>query len=425
MANQSRENNIFYLNSIKTENISLSQQQNHLYQKILQLKPQIPLYALRPNDIARAANWFLNNFLGKILYSVKSNPDNLVLQKLYESGIRNFDVASLNEIKLIDRLFSQKNKPAKMFFMHPIKSREAIRAAYFDYDIRDFSLDHEDELRKILEVTNNASDLNLHLRLAIPNNHAAIDLSSKFGALPSEASNLAIKIRMAAKKFGICFHVGSQCLEPLEYRSAINMVKEITDKSGIKIDVLDVGGGFPASYPNSQPPALKNYMNEIFAAIKANDFADTEIWCEPGRALVANSGSLVVRIEARKENMLYLNDGTYGGLFDAGHLLFTYPTQTWRFNEKINNLSQKLVPFGLYGPTCDSLDTIKGPFYLPENIAEGDYIEIGNLGAYCNTLRTKFNGFDEVINICVDDISQNSLFNFNEEQQLKTNNEHY
>jgi ornithine decarboxylase len=373
--------------------------------QVLELKPSLPVYFIRPNSIKRAANFFLENFrtnkhASDVLYSVKSNPDAAVLRHLFNSGIKHFDVASMSEIKLIKELFGD---AAKMYFMHPIKSREAISFAYFDHGIRDFSLDSIDELKKILEVTNGAKDLGLHVRLSIPNSHAAIDLSGKFGILPSESISLLRKSRTAAKRLGICFHVGSQCMEPTEYRNALNITKEILEQSKVKLDVLDIGGGFPSSYPGMTPPNLRSYFDEIFDSInQLNLDKNCRIWCEPGRALVAESGSLLVRVEARKKNMLYLNDGTYGGLFDAGFPGFIYPSKAIRIKNK-DPLSLIPMPFGFYGPTCDSLDSMKGPFYLPENISEGDYIEIGQLGAYSRSIRTDFNGFNQNLQIEVSD----------------------
>lgn len=374
-------------------------------EQVKALSPSVPVYFIRPNSIKRSAGWFLKNFYSykfasDVLYSVKSNPDTAVLRHLFKAGVKHFDVASLAEVKLISNLFGD---DAKMYFMHPIKSREAIYEAYFNYGIRDFSLDSFDELKKILEVTNEARDLGLHIRLAIPNSHSVIDLSSKFGILPSESISLLRKTRTVAERLGICFHVGSQCMEPIEYRNALMITKEVLQKSKVKLDVLDIGGGFPSSYPGMMTPNLRSYFDEIFDSLhQMNLDANCRLWCEPGRALVAESGSLLVRVESRKKNMLYINDGTYGGLFDAGFPGFIYPTKAMRIKGQ-EPLSNDQLPFGFYGPTCDSLDSMKGPFYLPQNIAEGDYIEIGQLGAYSRSIRTEFNGFNQNLQIEVAD----------------------
>ncbi len=411
------KSNICYLNFPNNRDKKVSipysdNQYNSIESEINKIKPSIPVHILKPSSIKKAARWFLDNFSGKVLYSVKSNPSPAALNHLYDAGVRHFDVASLNEVKLIANLFPQ----TKMYFMHPVKSREAIYEAYFNYGIKDFSLDSFDELEKILQVTKNATDLALHIRLSIPNSHAAIDLSGKFGILPSESVGLIIKTRTVAKTLGVCFHVGSQCMEPSEYRSAITIVKETIEHSKVKLDVLDIGGGFPSSYPGLTPPPLRSYIDEINEAIKSIDLGSScELWCEPGRALVAESGSLVIRVEARKNQMLYINDGTYGGLFDAGHPGFIYPTKTIRLVSG-KTLSEKLIPFGFYGPTCDGLDVMRGPFYLPENISEGDYIEIGGLGAYSQSIRTKFNGFDDTLQIEACDLPLVSMY---EEEKLQ------
>jgi ornithine decarboxylase len=374
--------------------------------------PSTPVYCLRPAIIKKAVDFFVENFESsknstEILYSVKSNPDRQVLVHLFESGIKHFDVASIVEVKLINELFGDK---VKMYFMHPIKSRESIKEAYFDFGIRDFSLDSFDELHKILDSTDNAKDLGLHVRLSIPNSHSAIDLSGKFGILPSESVGLLRKVRTSATRLGICFHVGSQCMDPVEYRNAIMITKEVVENAKVNLDVLDVGGGFPSIYPGMTPPNLQSYFDEIFDSInQLNLNSKCKIWCEPGRALVAEAGSLVVRVEGRKNNMLYINDGTYGGLFDAGYPGFIYHTKVIRVAKK-STLSSQKDAFGFYGPTCDSLDTMKGPFYLPENIGEGDYIEIGQLGAYSRSIRTEFNGFNKNIQIEVKDEPLESMY---------------
>ncbi len=400
---------------VKKGRSKITQNSNSLVKidkEINSTKPSVPLYCIRPKSLDRAAKFFINNFRNSklktsVLYAVKSNPDKKVLSYLFEAGIRSFDVASIAEINLISSLFG---KSAKMCFMHPVKSREAIHEAYFKHGIRDFSLDSSNELKKILEVTNNAKDLGLHMRLAVPNSHSAMDLSGKFGILPSESISLARKIRSVSQRFGICFHVGSQCMDPIEYRNALSVTKEVLRKAKVKPDVIDVGGGFPSTYPGMNPTELTSYFDEIFDAIKELDLGENcQIWCEPGRALVAESGSLVVRVESKKKSMLYLNDGTYGGLFDAGFPNFIYPVRAIRIKNK-NSLSGNLVPFGFYGPTCDSLDVMKGPFYLPENISEGDYIEIGQLGAYSKSIRTEFNGFSENLQIEVSDEPLASMY---------------
>jgi len=360
---------------------------NSVSDLVREFQPVNPVYCIRPESIRLACNFFVNNFPGRPLYAVKTNPHKDVLKLIYQNGIKNFDVASLEEIKLVKSVA----KDAKLFFMHTVKSRHSIEEAYFNYSVRDFSFDTKDELIKIFEATKDAKDLTLYLRIFISNEHAEIDLSKKFGASVTEAIGLIKIAKPLVNKIGISFHVGSQCMHPVSYSKGIKEVGNIITKSGITPDIINVGGGFPSKYPDLYPQPLENYMEEIKKAVaKLNLQKTPELICEPGRAIVAESGSTIVRVELRKKQSLYINDGTYGSLFDAGFPNFIFPT---RVVDNGKNYSRRLTPFNFYGPTCDSMDFMKGPYMLPNNLKEGDYIEIGQLGSYGITFRTKFNGF--------------------------------
>ena len=354
---------------------------------INQLKPEKPIYCIRKKSIQSASTYFRNKFPGKVLYAVKTNPHPEVLKTIVESGIENFDIASIQEIKDIRAI----NPNAKCSYMHTVKSRESIKEAYFKYDIKAFSLDTKDELIKIIETTNQAKDLELFVRVAVSNEHAEIDLSKKFGASISEATGLLRLTKQYAKKIGLSFHVGSQCMHPISYTKGIADIGNIIKKTKIIPDYINIGGGFPAIYPDLVPQSLDNYFEEIKKGLSNLKLEKLpEILCEPGRALVAESGSTIVRVNLRKKQKLYINDGTYGTLFDAGTPNIVYPSRLIK-NGKIT--SKKLTAFDFYGPTCDSMDYMKGPFLLPNNIKENDYIELGQLGAYGLTFRTQFNGF--------------------------------
>ena len=351
------------------------------------LKPDYPVYCIRPNEIKKSVNFFKENFPGKILYAVKTNPNEKIIKQIIANGVNEFDVASLNEIKLINKIYPE----AKLHFMHTVKSKESIASAYNDYNVKSFSLDSKDELRKILDATNQAKDLELFVRIAISNEHAEIDLSRKFGALPSEALGLVRLCKQHAKKLGISFHVGSQCMHKISYSKGIKEIGNIIKKTKIIPDTINVGGGFPSVYPDLNPEPLSNYMMEIKKELNNLKLDKLpEIICEPGRAIVAESGSTIVKVILRKKNNLYINDGTYGSLFDAGAPNFVLPS---KMITEGRVQSKKLTAFSFFGPTCDGLDYMKGPFLLPNNIKEGDYIELGQLGAYSLTFRTNFNGF--------------------------------
>ena len=360
---------------------------NSVNELVNTIRPVNPIYCIRPDSIKSACSWFKSNFPGQILYAVKTNPNEEVIKYIGESGINRFDVASISEIKLIKKILPK----ARSYYMNTVKSREHIQEAYFNYKIRDFALDTKEELQKIIEATNNAKDLTLYIRVSISNEHAEIDLSKKFGALPSEALGLLRLSKAHAKKVGLSFHVGSQCMHPISYAKGIRDLGNIIKKTKITPDIINVGGGFPSVYPDLHPQSLENYINEIKKAFH-NLKLETkpELLCEPGRALVAESGSSIVKVVLRKKQKLYINDGTYGSLFDAGVPNFVLPT---RMIPNGRMTSKKLTSYSLYGPTCDGLDYMKGPFVLPNNLKEGDYIEVGQLGAYSLTFRTKFNGF--------------------------------
>ena len=308
-----------------------------------------PLYVHRPHTLRTAATRFLQRFNANVMYAVKTNPDPKILQSLYDLGITSFDVASAEEVASTRALLPDAN----LFFMHPIKSRHAIGEAYFTHGVKYFSLDCIEELRKILAVTNNAKDLELSLRLAIPNSYAEMNLGEKFGANLQEAPELLREIRAHAKRVGVSFHVGSQCMHPDAYRIAMRMTAGVIEQSGVKVEDFNVGGGFPSIYPGMIPPPVDNYfvaVHEEFKHIAGHE--NMRLMAEPGRAIVAESGSLIVRVDLRKGNCLYINDGTYGGLFDAGTPRFIYPVKLINRDKP----AEDLAPFKFYGPTCDSLD---------------------------------------------------------------------
>ena len=354
---------------------------------VSQLKPTEPVYCIRRNSIRLASRFFRNKFPGKILYAVKTNPHPLILQTLLDSGIKQYDVASIKEIETIKNL----NPEVECSYMHTVKSREDIKEAYFKHNIKTFALDTKDELIKIIESTNNAKDLRLFVRVSVSNEHAEIDLSKKFGAITSEAAGLLRLGKQYAYKLGLSFHVGSQCMHPISYAKGISEIGNIIKRTKIVPDIINVGGGFPTIYPDLVPQPMQSYFDEINKGLKNLKLQKLpEIICEPGRSLVAESGSTIVRVNLRKKQKLYINDGTYGTLFDAGTPNIVYPSRVIK-NGRV--ISKKLTSFDFYGPTCDSMDYMKGPFILPNNIKENDYIELGQLGAYGLTFRTQFNGF--------------------------------
>ncbi len=359
-----------------------------------EVRPSQPVTLLRPHAARRAAKYFCEKFPGKALYAVKSNPSPELIRLLWESGITHFDVASLKEVRLV-----RANAPqATLCFMHPVKAPEAIAEAYFEHGVRTFSLDSHEELAKIVAATKGATDLTLCVRLRVSSGHSKLSLASKFGVSVEDSAPLLMATRQAADALGICFHVGSQAMSPQAYAEAMALVRAAIVQAGVTVDVVDVGGGFPSIYPGMVPPDLGSYFQVIKTHYEALPISySAELWCEPGRALCAEYASVVVRVERRRGDVLYINDGAYGSLFDAAHV-------DWRFPVKLlRGSSAKTMPFSFYGPTCDDMDFMRGPFELPADIQPGDYVEIGMLGAYGAAMRTDFNGFQSDLTVIVED----------------------
>lgn len=356
---------------------------------------------MRQDTVAVAARWFQENFKGDVLYAVKANPSPWVIKTLVDNGVSGFDVASIPEIELV----AEHAPGSRMAFMHPVKSRAAISAAYFDHGVRTFSFDTQDELDKILDATGNARDLNLIVRMGVSAEGAAYSLSGKFGVDSFKAPSLMLAARRATQDLmGVSFHVGSQCMRPTAFQAAMAQTGRALVRAGVFADVIDIGGGFPSIYPGMIPPDMSDYIAAIDRGFNEMPVSETtQLWCEPGRALVAESTSLLTRVELRKGDALYLNDGAYGSLFDAAHAKWPFPVKGYRGGAGARELEGNLKPFQFYGPTCDSIDHMPGPFWLPEDVQEGDFVEIGMLGAYGVAMSTRFNGFGAVETVAVDD----------------------
>lgn len=356
------------------------------------LTPSYPVYCLRPDVLEAQARRFLSLFPGEVLYAMKCNPHPLVIQALYRAGIRHFDTASLPEIAQI----AESYKDATSYFMHPVKGRAVIKAAYEVYGVRHFVVDHESELEKVHAVTGGDKDLIIVVRIETPPApNTLYHLSSKFGAKPDHAVEILKRAAKLGYDLGISFHVGSQCLTPEAYETALRIVGEVRDAAGVELSCLDVGGGFPARYIAMEEaktlPRLEDFMAAIRGGLNALKLKPTvDVLCEPGRALVANGCSLLVQVQLRKDDQLYINDGIYGSLSEMVMGQLKLPARLIRLDgEQANEQST----FTLNGPTCDSLDVLPSSFDLPADVREGDWIEIDQVGAYSNALATRFNGF--------------------------------
>lgn len=372
------------------------------------LSPDEPVILNRPHAARRAARFFIEKFPGKSLYAVKANPSPDLLQVLWDAGITHYDVASIAEVRLV----RQQLPDAVLCFMHPVKTPSAIREAYSKHGVKTFSLDSVEELNKIVEACRNpetgepASDLRLAVRLRVSSEYSELSLASKFGCDLTEAPILLQEARQHCDWLGVCFHVGSQAMSPFAFVQALDRTRAAIAEASVVIDMIDVGGGFPSSYPGLEPPPLEDYFAMIGKHFEALPIAyNAELWCEPGRALCAEFSSMIVKVEKRRGEELYINDGAYGALYDAAHVDWRFPVVALE-----EDLRDPPMDFAFYGPTCDDADYMQGPFALPSDIQAGDFIEIGMLGAYGAAMKTGFNGFGNADQVLVADEPMMSLY---------------
>ncbi len=358
--------------------------------------PDQPAILNRPHAAARAARFFVEKFPGRSLYAVKANPSPELLRVLWDAGITHYDVASVAEVRMARAALPD----ATLCFMHPVKTPSAIVEAYRDHSVRVFSLDSIEELEKIREATTTANggvlpeDLTLCVRLRVSSEGSELSLASKFGCDLTGAGELLQATRQVADSLGVCFHVGSQSMSPHAYVQALERVRAAIVDASVTVDIIDVGGGFPSIYPGMEPPPLEDYFGVIDRTYESLPVSySAELWCEPGRALCAEYNSMIVRVERRRGTELFINDGAYGALFDAAHVGWRFPVRLLRESAANEDGETEQADFSFWGPTCDDMDHMEGPFALPTDIKAGDFIEIGMLGAYGAAMKTAFNGF--------------------------------
>lgn len=367
---------------------------------IAKLRPAMPVYALFPDAFAASAKAFIDGFPGETMYAVKANHALPVLDLVHDAGIRHFDVASISEVKLIHERFPKAQKS----FMAPVRIRGTAGEAFRDCGVRDFALDSQDELEAVLLETGAANDrsiaatLTLYVRLQVPADGALLELSSKFGASVGETARLVKEIAAHGAKPGLTFHVGSQCLFPRSFTTALKRCAEVIAQSGVELAALDVGGGFPGFYLNVTVPPLLEFFEAIREGVAAlNVPSNCAIYCEPGRALVADGVSVVTQVSLRRDHTLFINDGIYGSLneYALKNWPVRYPLRVYTAlsDGRIVEKTGRPTSFKAFGPTCDTLDVLHYLIDLPDNVANGDWIEFQMLGAYSCSLRTAFNGF--------------------------------
>jgi ornithine decarboxylase len=349
-------------------------------------QPREPVYCIYPRAYQAAAREFLSGFPGRVLYAVKANDDPSVIKILNRSGVRHFDCASLAEIRLVRELCPD----AGCYFMVPVTVRGAIAEAFRDHGVRHFMVDHPAGL-DILEKEVSMPDCVVFARMAVSHDAAKMDLSSKFGARPAEMPALLSRIRTSGAEPAFAFNVGSMVTSPEAYRYAMRVAREVLEPLEFRVRLIDIGGGFPSSYPGFIVPPLDEFFRVVSEARGRLPMQkDGELMAEPGRALAAPGLSAVVEILLRKEQRIYINDGMFGAFWELRFKAHRqYPVRVFR-NGQIH--TGKECSFTVYGPTCDASDVLPDPLELPDDIRPGDYLEFGNIGAYSVSGRTRFNG---------------------------------
>jgi ornithine decarboxylase len=318
----------------------------------------------------------------RVFYAVKANPDIEMLKLIHGLGI-GFEIASEGELRILSSLGVSRDR---IISSNPIKSFRFLRMAT-DYGISYFAFDSEDEVLKLREY---APGCNVYVRLSVPNEGSEWPLSKKFAVEVDEAEDLLL---FAKKKglnpVGITFHVGSQCTNIYNWNAALDKAKILWDrveKKGIRLSVLNIGGGYPIRYTKNvvDIPSIEKNVNSL---IYEKFPRDTRIFIEPGRAVVGDAGIFVSRVigKARRadEDWLYIDVGVFNGLMESvGGIKYSYIVEG----------SREIKRWTLAGPSCDSFDVIDKDIFLPEP-------EIGNLvlilsgGAYTISYASEFNGF--------------------------------
>ena len=360
-----------------------------------QERPAHPVYCIYPHVYREAAREFLAGFPGRVLYAVKANPDPTVLRLLSDSGVRHFDCASLPEIELVDALVENATK----YFMTPVRIRGAATTAQEKHGVRHFVVDHLSGLDPLLREIDPAGSV-VFARMAVHHSSAFEDLSARFGAPPEALPELLQAIRDRGAEPALAFNVGSLVTDPDAYRYALSATRSVLERLPFKLRLIDVGGGYPSSYPGIIVPGLDRYFAAVAESVATLPLTGgAEILGEPGRALAAPGMSAVVEVLLRKDDHLFINDGMFGIFW----LLRIdgpdgFPVRAYRDGQPLNGAT---MDFKVSGPTCDSTDTLPGLVPLPGDMRPGDYLEFGNIGAYSIGGRTDYNGFhsDRIVTI--------------------------
>ncbi|MFH0909145.1 MAG: type III PLP-dependent enzyme [bacterium] len=327
-------------------------------------------------------------------YAVKANSDPAIVRTLFKAGA-SFDVASWPEFQVVNEFI--KDLPArerqnwiwdKIIYANPIKASATLELLNPYKPLVTF--DNAEEIRKVRRYAPHAG---LALRLRVPNTGSMVELSSKFGAAPGEAVDLILQADRAGLVVeGLSFHVGSQCTNFENFVQAINLsaavFQEARDRGYLKMNVLDIGGGFPAPYDASVKP-FSALARKINAELDRLFPPEVQILAEPGRFMVATAATVIAKVIGRaiRDGKLcyYIDDGVYGTYSGIVFDHCQYPVKALK--------KGPMDICAVFGPTCDAFDTLSLSERLPSNLAMDDLVYSENIGAYSSASSTTFNGF--------------------------------
>ena len=358
-------------------------------------RPDHPVLYFAPARLQATARRFIEGVDGLVTYAVKANDSTAVIENLVAAGLTAFDVASPDEMLKVRSV----NAGAVMHYNNPVRSMSEIRTAV-GFGIRSFSIDDMGELEKLArEVPAEGTEISVRLKLPVKGGY--YDFGSKFGADPELATLLLQRVVALGFTPSMTFHPGTQCEDAEAWTAYITRAAAVAEAAGVRLQRLNVGGGFPA-HRNGVAPDLEAMFDRIAGATRAAfGEAMPALVCEPGRAMVAEAFSLCARVKSRRANgTIYLNDGIYGGMAEAAligsvdRLAVFAPDGSPRGGARYDAV--------VFGPTCDSLDMIKGTVSLPETIDEEDYILFDGMGAYSTATMTRFNGYGAFDFVTVD-----------------------
>jgi len=323
----------------------------------------------------------------KIYYAIKSNSHPKIIEHI-DRFVDGYDIASLGEWQ---QLRDQKISPNRILYSNPVKIDNHIQETFRD-GVRYYAIDSVDEIKKMSEL---APGANVYLRLQASDYGSQFPFSKKYGLQPNHVLEYAeLAKKMGLRVRGLTFHVGSQAENMQVWERAFEICGDLIEKlrnRGIEVDLLDIGGGFPADY--GQPiPSIGMVCRTINAAMKRWIPRDVTIVAEPGRFIGANSSILVTKVIAREHrsgtDWLHLDVGVFQAFME------TLETKGWKypvFTDRPPNGYKK--EFALAGPTCDGCDTLGTDYILPSDMSRGDKIYFKSAGAYTTVYGSDFNGF--------------------------------